>query len=127
MNKKIVVSGALLVVVGIILGAFGAHALEKMVEPEKLLSFETGVRYQMYHGFALIVLGANADRLLVNSKWVIRLMLIGVLLFSVSIYLLVLQAPLGVSFKFLGPVTPIGGVLMIVAWVLFIKNLLSAK
>jgi len=127
MNKKIVVIGAFLVVIGIILGAFGAHALEKLVDSEKLLSYETGVRYQMYHGFALIILGANADRLLVNSKWVVRLMFTGVLLFSLSIYFLVLQEPLGVTLKFLGPITPIGGMLMISAWVLFIKNLLSTK
>lgn len=127
MNKKIVIGGAWLILLGIILGAFGAHGLEKLVDSEAILSFETGVRYQMYHGFALIILGANADKLLVNSKWVIGLMLTGVLLFSLSIYFLVLQKPMGVSLKFLGPITPIGGLLMILGWGVFIKNLLSPK
>ena len=127
MNKKIVVTGAALVLIGIVLGAFGAHSLKKVVDASQVLSFETGVRYQMYHGFALIILGANADRLLINSKWVIRLMLIGVAVFSLSIYLLVMQGPMGVSLKFLGPITPIGGLLMILGWGLFIKNLLSQK
>ncbi|MFT6245487.1 MAG: uncharacterized membrane protein YgdD (TMEM256/DUF423 family) [Salibacteraceae bacterium] len=127
MNKKIVITGAALILIGIVLGAFGAHSLKKVVDASQVLSFETGVRYQMYHGFALIILGANADRLLINSKWVIRLMLIGVAVFSLSIYLLVLQGPMGVSLKFLGPITPIGGLLMILGWGLFIKNLLSQK
>ena len=127
MNKKIVITGAALILVGIVLGAFGAHSLKKVVDASQVLSFETGVRYQMYHGFALIILGANADRLLINSKWVIRLMLIGVGVFSLSIYLLVMQGPMGVSMKFLGPITPIGGLLMIIAWGIFIKNLLSQK
>ncbi|MFT6983740.1 MAG: uncharacterized membrane protein YgdD (TMEM256/DUF423 family) [Crocinitomicaceae bacterium] len=127
MNKKIVITGAALILIGIVLGAFGAHSLKKVVDASQVFSFETGVRYQIYHGFALIILGANADRLLFNSKWVIRIMLIGVAVFSLSIYLLVLQGPMGVSLKFLGPITPIGGLLMILGWGLFIKNLLSQK
>ncbi len=127
MNKQVVIGGAILIVLGIILGAFGAHGLEKLVDSDALLSYETGVRYQMYHGFALLILGANADKLLGDSKWVIGLMLIGVALFSLSIYMLVLQKPLDVSLKFLGPITPIGGVVMISAWVLLIKNLLTNK
>lgn len=125
MNKQVVIIGAVLVVLGIILGAFGAHGLEKLVDSNALLSYETGVRYQMYHGFALIILGVNADKLLGSSKWIVRLMLAGVILFSISIYFLVLQEPLGVSFKFLGPVTPIGGVVMITGWIALIKNLLT--
>ena len=127
MNKQVVIGGAVLIVLGIILGAFGAHGLEKLVDSDAILTFETGVRYQMYHGFALLILGTNADKLLGDSKWVVRLMLIGVALFSVSLYMLVLQGPLGVSLKFLGPVTPIGGVIMIAAWVVLIKNLLTNK
>jgi uncharacterized membrane protein YgdD (TMEM256/DUF423 family) len=127
MNKKIVVTGAVLILIGIILGALGTHSLKKVVDASKVLSFETGVRYQIYHGFALIILGANADRLLINSKWVILLMVLGVAVFSLSIYLMVMQGPMGVSLKFLGPVTPIGGLLMILGWGLFIKNLLSQK
>ncbi|MDC0099005.1 DUF423 domain-containing protein [Crocinitomicaceae bacterium] len=127
MNKKIVVTGAVLILIGIILGAFGAHSLKKVVDSSQVLSFETGVRYQIYHGFALIILGVNADRLLINSKWVIRFILLGVAVFSLSIYLMVMQGPMGLSLKFLGPITPIGGLLMVLGWVLFIKNLLLQK
>lgn len=127
MNKKIVVTGAVLILIGIILGAFGAHSLKKVVDSSQVLSFETGVRYQIYHGFALIILGVNADRLLINSKWVIRFILLGVAVFSLSIYLMVMQGPMGLSLKFLGPITPIGGLLMLLGWVIFIKNLLLQK
>ncbi|MEJ6600746.1 MAG: DUF423 domain-containing protein [Crocinitomicaceae bacterium] len=127
MNKKIVVTGAVLILIGIILGAFGAHSLKKVVDSSQVLSFETGVRYQIYHGFALIILGVNADRLLINSKWVIRFILLGVAVFSLSIYLMVMQGPMGLSLKFLGPFTPIGGLLMVLGWGLFIKNLLLQK
>ncbi|MEJ6799797.1 MAG: DUF423 domain-containing protein [Crocinitomicaceae bacterium] len=127
MNKKIVVTGAVLILIGIILGAFGAHSLKKVVDSSQVLSFETGVRYQIYHGFALIILGVNADRLLINSKWVIRFILLGVAVFSLSIYLMVMQGPMGLSLKFLGPITPIGGLLMVLGWVIFIKNLLLQK
>ena len=127
MNKQVVIGGAILIVLGIILGAFGAHGLEGIVDSDALLSFETGVRYQMYHGFALLIIGANADKLLGDSKWIVRLMLIGVALFSISIYMLVLQESLDVSLKFFGPITPIGGLVMIAAWLLLIKNLLTNK
>ncbi|MEJ6755455.1 MAG: DUF423 domain-containing protein [Crocinitomicaceae bacterium] len=127
MNKKIVVTGAVLILIGIILGAFGAHSLKKVVDSSQVLSFETGVRYQIYHGFALIILGVNADRLLINSKWVIRFILLGVAVFSLSIYLMVMQGPMGLSLKFLGPITPIGGLLIVLGWGLFIKNLLLQK
>ena len=127
MNKKIVVTGAVLILIGIILGAFGAHSLKNVVDSSQVLSFETGVRYQIYHGFALIILGVNADRLLINSKWVIRFILLGVVVFSLSIYLMVMQGPMGLSLKFLGPITPIGGLLMVLGWVIFIKNLLLQK
>lgn len=127
MNKKIVVTGAVLILIGIILGAFGAHSLKKVVDSSQVLSFETGVRYQIYHGFALIILGVNADRLLINSKWVIRFILLGVVVFSLSIYLMVMQGPMGLSLKFLGPITPIGGLLIVLGWGLFIKNLLLQK
>lgn len=124
MNKSIVVSGVIIIVLGIVLGAFGAHALKERLEAEQLASFETGVRYVMYHGLAFLILGLAADRL-PKLTWTYRLLLIGVVLFSVSIFLLALQPIMGISLKFLGPVTPIGGTLMIVGWVLLLISLLK--
>ena len=123
MNKKIVLTGVSFIIIGIVLGAFGAHSLKKVLNADRLLSFEVGVRYQLFHGLALVVLGALSDRLLVGSKWPTRFIILGVLLFSCSIYLLSLQDLLGVSVQFLGPLTPIGGSFMIVGWILLIKRI----
>ncbi|MCR9173293.1 MAG: DUF423 domain-containing protein [bacterium] len=122
MNKSIVVTGTVIIIVAIILGAFGAHALKERLNPEQLASFETGVRYAMYHGLGFLILGLAADRL-PKLTWVFRLQLIGVVFFSGSIFFLALQPILGISLKFLGPVTPIGGTLLIVGWVLLLVSL----
>lgn len=124
MNRSIVVTGTVIITLGIILGAFGAHALKERLDAEQLASFETGVRYAMYHGLAFLILGLAADKL-PNLTWVFRLQLIGILFFSGSIFLLALQSILGLSLKFLGPITPIGGSLLIVGWGLLLMSLLK--
>jgi uncharacterized membrane protein YgdD (TMEM256/DUF423 family) len=125
MNNKTVFVGALLCVIGIVLGAFGAHALKALISVERLQSFETGVRYQMYAGFALLILGINTDRFQFSLKWIVRLLLIGIILFSGSIYGLALQEVFSVSLKFLGPITPLGGLLQIIGWFLLIYQLIK--
>lgn len=100
----------------VILGAFGAHLLEKLLSTAQLASFETGLRYQFYHVFFLILL-SFIPRIEEKDKNKITLLIsIGILLFSGSIYLLNLQDVLGLNLGFLGPVTPIGGSLLIFAW-----------
>jgi uncharacterized membrane protein YgdD (TMEM256/DUF423 family) len=100
----------------VILGAFGAHLLEKLLSAAQLASFETGLRYQFYHVFFLILLSL-IPRIEEKDKNKIALLIsIGILLFSGSIYLLNLQDLLGLNLGFLGPVTPIGGSLLIFAW-----------
>lgn len=100
----------------VILGAFGAHLLEKLLSAAQLASFETGLRYQFYHVFFLILLSL-IPRIEEKDKNKIALLIsIGILLFSGSIYLLNLQDVLGLNLGFLGPVTPIGGSLLIFAW-----------
>ncbi|MBP6089809.1 MAG: DUF423 domain-containing protein [Crocinitomicaceae bacterium] len=125
MNNKTVIIGALLCVVGIVLGAFGAHGLKPILSVERLQSFETGVRYQMYAGFALFILGLNADRFHFSLKWIVRSLLIGIVLFSGSIYGLALQEVFSVSLKFLGPITPLGGLFQIIGWILLIYQLIK--
>lgn len=110
----------------IVLGAMAAHALKEVLEAKELASFETGVRYAMYHGLAFLILGISADRL-PKLTWVYRLILSGVILFSGSIFLLSMQSLLGVSMKFLGLITPLGGTLMIIGWVIFIFRLIGLK
>ena len=88
MNKKITATAAFLGMTAIILGAFGAHALKKVLTPEQLISFETGVRYQMYQAFFLFFLAAQNDILEKTKKTIYTLIISGVLFFSGSIYLL---------------------------------------
>lgn len=115
-NHTIIFTGALFGVLAIILGAFGAHALKKVLSAEKLASFEVGVRYQMYNALFLLLLGFNATADLGHIRWAFYLVTAGTVLFSFSIYLLSLAETLKKNFKFLGPVTPIGGLLMILGW-----------
>lgn len=127
MNKNIVLIAILLLIIGIVLGAFGAHGLKELVTPERLQTFEVGVKYQFYQGLGLLVLGLNADKFGFSLKPVWILLFIGTLLFSVSIYFLSVQDILGVELKFLGPVTPIGGLLMIIGWVILLLKTVRTK
>jgi uncharacterized membrane protein YgdD (TMEM256/DUF423 family) len=116
MNKKIVATGAFLGMIAIILGAFGAHALKKVLTPEQLISFETGVRYQMYQAFFLFFLATQNDIQEKTKKIIYRLNLFGIVYFSGSIYLLSTTGITGIDFKPIGFITPVGGLLLIVAW-----------
>jgi uncharacterized membrane protein YgdD (TMEM256/DUF423 family) len=127
MNKKITATAAFLGLVAIILGAFGAHALKKVLTPEQLISFETGVRYQMYQAFFLFFLGTQKDILEKTKKTIFTLILSGTLFFSGSIYLLSTTGITGVSFKSIGFITPIGGLLLILAWGMLGYSILKTR
>ncbi len=116
MDKKIIATAALLGMVAIILGAFGAHALKAVLSPEQLITFETGVRYQMYHALFLFFIGTTALLAEKAKKIIYNLVVFGVLFFSGSIYLLATNSATPFDFKIIGFVTPIGGLLLIVAW-----------
>ncbi|SEV89879.1 Uncharacterized membrane protein YgdD, TMEM256/DUF423 family [Chryseobacterium wanjuense] len=116
MKTITLVFGAVYGMLSVILGAFGAHALKKILSLERLESFETGVRYQMYAAFFLLIIGYILKFETSTEKWTSILMIVGTFLFSVSIYFLSLQDYLGANLKFLGPITPLGGLLMILSW-----------
>ena len=116
MKTITLVFGAVYGMLSVILGAFGAHALKKISSLERLESFETGVRYQMYAAFFLLIIGYILKFETSTEKWTSILMIVGTFLFSVSIYFLSLQDYLGANLKFLGPITPLGGLLMILSW-----------
>ncbi|MBR9913322.1 MAG: DUF423 domain-containing protein [Algicola sp.] len=127
MNKIILLTACLLGVLGIILGAFGAHGLKSLISVESQQTFETGVRYQMYHALFLLFIG-SLDVIREKSKRIILiLVLLGVLLFSGSIYGLSTNQLTSFDFKTIGFVTPIGGLLLIVAWVVLLINILKNK
>ncbi|KFF10253.1 DUF423 domain-containing protein [Chryseobacterium soli] len=116
MKTITLVFGAVYGMLSVILGAFGAHALKKILSVERLESFETGVRYQMYAAFFLLIAGYILKFETSSEKWISILMIAGTMLFSFSIYFLSMQDYLGANLKFLGPITPLGGLLMILSW-----------
>src|SRR6218665_2743481 len=127
MERKITSAAALIGMTAIILGAFGAHALKKYLSIEQLASFETGVKYQMYHALFLLFLGVTTFLSEKAKKTILQLVIFGVIFFSGSIYLLSTKPLTGIDFKFIGPVTPIGGALLIVAWSVLFWNIIKGK
>ena len=115
-QRKIFITATLLGLVGVFLGAFAAHGLRSVLTDSDLESFQTGVRYQMYHVFFLFVIGLNSHLSSAQKKYILGLTLAGIILFSLSIYLLATNAITSIDFTFLGPVTPFGGLLLISAW-----------
>jgi uncharacterized membrane protein YgdD (TMEM256/DUF423 family) len=116
-------SAAILIGTGIILGALGAHLLKKILLEQQLISFETGVRYQIYGGFSVLVFSILEVITKKSLKLIVLTNIMGVCIFSFSIYFLALKDVLGLPVmitKILGPITPIGGLLQIVSWVIFI-------
>ena len=120
------VLGALLGLLAVIFGAFGAHLLKKSFTEDQLNSFETGVKYQMYHALLILMLSFNLNLDTALEKNMMYCFLIGTFLFSFSIYGLCLSAVKGKKLSILGPITPIGGLILVVGWGLllysFIKN-----
>ena len=127
MNRKILSTAALLGIIAIALGAFGAHGLKKLIEPEMLATFETGVRYQMYHALFLLFLGTTQLVTEKTKKVIFTLLIIGVLFFSGSIYFLACNDLFSFDFKKIGIITPIGGLLLIGAWGVLLLNLIKRK
>lgn len=122
-NKNIIRTASLLGAIAVILGAMGAHALKGSIEASSLESYITAVRYQMWHSLALLFLAILGDQI-GPSKWVYRLWTLGIIFFSGSIYALSLDELIHQNFSFLGPITPLGGLLLIAGWiVLFINTL----
>ena len=117
--------GALFGLLAVIFGAFGAHALKKTFTEDQLKSFETGVKYQMYHAILLIVLGFNFNLETALERNMIYCFILGTFLFSFSIYGLCLSASKGKKLRFLGPVTPIGGLFLVVGWTMLLYSFIK--
>ncbi|GGG41305.1 DUF423 domain-containing protein [Bizionia arctica] len=116
-QQHIIITGAIFGMLSVIFGAFGAHALKKILSTDQLHSFETGVKYQMYHAILLVALGFNAESISSAIYWCFT---IGIVLFSFSIYGLVISDAKGKKLRFLGPITPIGGLLLVIGWLLLL-------
>ena len=120
MQKKILKTAAVLGALSVILGAFGAHALKQLISDKNLQTYETGVRYQFYHVIALFITGILYKDFTNNYlQWAGRLFCLGILLFSGSLYLLsFIELTDMTGLKWVGAITPLGGVCFIIAWLL---------
>ena len=127
MNKKLIIVGAIFGMLAIILGAFGAHALKNVLTVEQLNTFETGVKYQMYHALFLLFLSNTQMVTEKSKKTILILITLGVLFFSGSIYLLATNNLTSFDFRVIGFVTPIGGFLLIIGWFFVIANFFNKK
>ena len=127
MKNFTLIIGGIYGLLSVILGAFGAHAFKKILSVERLESFETGVRYQIYAAFFLLIVGYILKFETSSEKWISILMIAGAFLFSVSIYFLSFQDYWGINLKFLGPITPLGGLFMIISWGMLIWHFVKAK
>lgn len=126
MNKMFLSLGGILAGLGVVLGAFGAHWL-KANAPDSLPTFQTGVQYQMYHAFALIIAGILFEKFPIKAmSWAGICFFIGILLFSGSLYALsALKATGKVGLGGVGIITPIGGLFFIAGWIAFVLGVLK--
>jgi uncharacterized membrane protein YgdD (TMEM256/DUF423 family) len=127
MYRKALVAGSVFAALAVILGAFGAHALKQVLEPDQLQTFETGVKYQFYHSFALLATGIiYASFPFKQVKLASTFFITGILLFSGSLYALTLLKMNGqVGLGGVGIITPIGGLFFIAGWLLLTMGILK--
>jgi uncharacterized membrane protein YgdD (TMEM256/DUF423 family) len=120
MNELALIFAAIFGATGIIFGAFGAHLLKKKLSKDQLQSFETGIKYQMYHAIVLLVLGFQLNAETALNNYIVHAFIIGIFLFSFSIYGLVISSANNKKLKILGPITPLGGLFLVAGWSLLL-------
>ena len=125
MKEAVLTFGGIYGGLAVIFGAFGAHALKKRFSEEQLKSFETGVKYQMYHALLLIICGITFPFIESSQQLMAWSLIIGIFLFSFSIYGLCISAANGRKLKILGPITPLGGLFLVLGWILFTINVIK--
>ena len=129
MHRPFLITAVLLLALAVILGAFGAHGLKQMLPSESVSTFETGVRYHFYHGFALLFSGLLYERF--RNKWTLwsgYAFIAGIVLFSGSLYTLtLLKATHVVGLRGIGIITPFGGLLFIAGWLLLAVSFFNRK
>lgn len=127
MTQFILLFATILGGLAVIFGAFGAHALKKILSEDQLKSFETGVKYQMYHAIVLLIIGFNFNLETNSEKYMVYAFMAGIILFSFSIYALVISSAKNKKLTFLGPITPLGGLLLIIGWCLLFYAVLNLQ
>ncbi|MFD1094308.1 DUF423 domain-containing protein [Salegentibacter chungangensis] len=127
MQRRFLVAGAIFGLLAVIIGAFATHGLRPLLEEASMTSFETGVKYQMYHALLLLVLGGGSLKLPKYGNAVFYLILFGILLFSGSIYLLATNSLTSPDFTKIALLTPLGGSLLIIGWVILLLGFIKLK
>ncbi|UOB19490.1 DUF423 domain-containing protein [Abyssalbus ytuae] len=127
MNKYILVAGAFFGLTAVVLGAFGAHVLKDSIGAENLKTFETGVKYQMYHALLLLLLGCTSFVSQGTKQLLLYLIVAGIVFFSGSVYGLATNSLTSFDFKKIALITPVGGLLLIISWGILLYNFIKIK
>lgn len=127
MGRRFYIAGFFFGLIGVILGAFATHGLKPVLSPESLTSFETGIKFQIYHALLFLILGNIQMPMEKISRWVFYLLFFGIILFSGSIYLLATNDFTGFDFRKIALITPIGGSLLIFCWALLLIHFIKLK
>ena len=128
MNRQALIAGSLFAGIAVILGAFGAHALKEILAADQLQVFETGVRYQFYHSFALLITGLLYRSFpYKNLRFATAFFIIGILLFSGSLYLMNILSTMGAHLGPVGILTPVGGLFFILGWLFVLSGILKKE
>ena len=127
MNRKFLITGAIFGLLAVILGAFAAHGLKDSISAESINSFETGVRFQMYHAYLLLIIGGFKFFPERSLNLIFYLFCLGVVLFSGSIYLLTTGSLTGIDFTSFALITPLGGTLLILGWAILLLRFIKLK
>ena len=127
MSRRFFIAGLIFGLLGVVLGAFAAHGLKPHLSAEAVSTFETGVKYQMYHALLLLFVGFMGKTHSALFHWIFYLLVFGIIFFSGSIFLLATNSLTGVDFMVLGPVTPIGGSMLIFCWGLLLFHFIKLK
>ena len=127
MDRRYYIAGFAFGLTAVILGAFATHGLKPQLSTAAMDSFETGVQYQMYHALLLLLLGNMKQPGVKKTNLIFYLIVIGIFLFSGSIYLLATREITNLNIAFLGPVTPVGGSLLILCWILLLWRFIKLK
>lgn len=121
-QRKFLLAGSIFGVVAVVLGAMGAHALKEILDTDALASFETGVRYQLYHALLLLFLGLENQIKNKTKRIIFYLLVVGIVFFSFSIYLLSTNSFTEFDFKKIAFITPVGGSMLIIAWLIMLVS-----
>lgn len=127
MSRRFYIAGLIFGLIGIVLGAFATHGLKPLITAGAMDSFETGVKFQMYHSLLLLILGNLNEKHQKVLSWVFYLIIIGILLFSGSIYFLATNDLTFFDFRVIALITPIGGSLLIFCWIILAIHFIKLK